>query len=136
MKDTMQHWSYHPSDRDTQRTVQHCSFTMKVKIVKVTLFLTVEGTFLKQLETELYVGIWTAYLYPGIKDVVLRLNRVHVLAIVKVVDRYYNNRRRIKHLRKIKHLVRKYNVLNVKLKKMWSFRLCRYGLSSDQFHKS
>ena len=46
------------------------------------------------------------YLYPGIKDVVLRLNRVDVAAVVKMVDCYHDNRRCIKHLSKIEYLTK------------------------------
>ena len=55
-------------------------------------------------------GISTTHLYPGVKDVVLRLDRVHVLAVVKVIDCYHNNRRCIKRRGKVKNLLRKNNM--------------------------
>lgn len=47
------------------------------------------------------------YLYPGVKNIVFRLNGVNVHAIVQMIDCYYDNRRRIKHLIQVKHLLRK-----------------------------
>ena len=55
-------------------------------------------------------GISTTHLYPRIKDIVLRLDRVHVLAVVKMIDCYHNNRRCIKRRGKVKNLLRQNNM--------------------------
>ena len=61
------------------------------------------GIIVKYFSVELQIG---TCLYPGIKDVVLWLNRVDVVAVVKVIDCYHDSRRCIKHLSKIEYLRR------------------------------
>ena len=74
---------------------------------KITFVSKLDAPF--ELKKELYIKVSKSYLYPSIKDIVLWLNRVHVLALVKVISCYHDNRRCIKFFSKIVYLSRKLN---------------------------
>ena len=81
------------------------------------------------LKTALYLGSWqqrsrrsdiwvhttvlTTHLNPRVKDIVLWLDRIHILAIVKMVSCYHDNWGCIKLFSKIMHLSKKYNVCQI-----------------------
>ena len=44
------------------------------------------------------------YLYPGVQNIVLWLNRINVIAVIKMTDCYHNNGRCIKRLGIVKNL--------------------------------
>ena len=49
-------------------------------------------------------GQLLSYLYPSVQDIVLRFNRIHVIAVVKMNDCNHNNGRCIKRLGIVKNL--------------------------------
>ena len=56
------------------------------------------------LERALYAGVSTTYLYPSVDNIILWLDRVHVLALVKVIGCYHDNWRYIELFSKIVYL--------------------------------
>ena len=48
--------------------------------------------------------ILLSYFYPGVQNIVLRLNRIHVIAVIKMTDCYHNNGRCVKRLGIVKNL--------------------------------
>ena len=49
----------------------------------------------------------TTYLNPSVKDIVLWLDRVNILAIIKMIGCYYDNWSCIKLFSKIMHLLKR-----------------------------
>ena len=71
-------------------------------------FMTIKITSFRHLSA--YSTLLTTHLDPRVKGIVLWLDRIHILAIIKMISCYHDNWRCIKLFSKIIHLSRKYNV--------------------------
>lgn len=52
--------------------------------------------------------VWAIYLYPSVKDVVFRLGRMYIFAVVKMIGCYHDDRRGVKLFSEIVFLSRKH----------------------------